>query len=135
MFNFFSETRELRFSHDICDEEKEFLKKRSEVLLKKFSKLDLGEKTPRNKNEVNKIYSTCCKLKYRPSGRNRTCAPAILVQRSNQLSQRPRKHFESGGALAIVYDQNQTILCRSRAERKFLKIWSLYNVGTSKDSN
>ena len=54
IFNFFSETRELRFSHDICDEEKEFLKKRSEVLLKKFSKLDLGEKTPRNKNEVNK---------------------------------------------------------------------------------
>ena len=47
--------------------------------------------------------------------------------------QRPRKHFESGGALAkrgtFVYDQNQTILCRSRAERKCLKIWSLYNVG------
>jgi hypothetical protein len=47
--------------------------------------------------------------------------------------QRPRKHFESGGALAkrgtFVYDQNQTILCRSRAERKFLKIWSLYDVG------
>ena len=40
------------------------------------------------------------------------------------------KHFESGGALAkrgtFVYDQNQTILCRSQAERKFL---SLYNVG------
>jgi hypothetical protein len=37
------------------------------------------------------------------------------------------------GALAkrgtFVYDQNQTILCRSRAERKYLKIWSLYNVG------
>jgi hypothetical protein len=36
------------------------------------------------------------------------------------------KYFESGGALAkrgtFVYDQNQTILCRSRAERKFLKI-------------
>jgi hypothetical protein len=32
-----------------------------------------------------------------------------------------------GGTL--VYDQNQTILCRSRAERKFLKIWSLYDVG------
>jgi hypothetical protein len=48
-------------------------------------------------------------------------------------NQRPRKHFESGGALAkrgtFVYDQNQTILCRSRAERKFLKIWSLYDVG------
>jgi hypothetical protein len=47
--------------------------------------------------------------------------------------QRPRKHFESGGALTkrgtFVYDQNQTILSRSRAERKFLKIWSLYNVG------
>ena len=47
--------------------------------------------------------------------------------------QRPRKHFESGGALAkrgtFVYDQNQTILCRSRTERKFLKIWSLCNVG------
>ena len=46
--------------------------------------------------------------------------------------QRPRKHFRSGGALAkrgtFVYDQNQTILCRSQAERKFLKIWSLYNV-------
>jgi hypothetical protein len=48
-------------------------------------------------------------------------------------AQRPRKHFESGGALAkrgtFVYDQNQTILCRSQAERNFLKIWSLYNVG------
>jgi hypothetical protein len=47
--------------------------------------------------------------------------------------QRPRKHFESGGALAkrgtFVYDQNQMILCRSRAERKFFKIWSLYDVG------
>jgi hypothetical protein len=29
----------------------------------------------------------------------------------------------------FVYDQNQTILCRSGAERKFLKIWSLYDVG------
>jgi hypothetical protein len=31
----------------------------------------------------------------------------------------------------FVYDQNQTILCRSRAERKFLKIWVsiFYNVG------
>jgi hypothetical protein len=42
--------------------------------------------------------------------------------------QRPRKHYESGGALAkrgtFVYDQNQTILCRSRAERNFLKICS-----------
>jgi hypothetical protein len=27
------------------------------------------------------------------------------------------------------YDKNQTILCRSRAERKCLKISSLYNVG------
>ena len=48
-------------------------------------------------------------------------------------TQRPRKHFESEGALAkrgtFVYDQNQTILCRSQAERKFLKIWNLYNVG------
>jgi hypothetical protein len=47
--------------------------------------------------------------------------------------QRPGKHFESGGALTkrgtFVYDQKQTILCRSRAERKFLKTWSLYNVG------
>ena len=37
--------------------------------------------------------------------------------------QRPRKHFRSGGALAkrgtFVYDQNQTILCRSQAKRKF----------------
>ena len=44
-----------------------------------------------------------------------------------------RKHFESGGALAkrgtFVYDQNQTILCRSQAERKFLKTRNLYNVG------
>jgi hypothetical protein len=43
--------------------------------------------------------------------------------------QRPRKHFESGRVLAkwgtFVYDQNQTILCRSRAERKLLKTWSL----------
>jgi hypothetical protein len=48
-------------------------------------------------------------------------------------AQRPRKHFESEGALAkrgtFVYDQNQTILCRSQAERNFLKIWNLYNVG------
>ena len=47
-------------------------------------------------------------------------------------AQRPRKHFEGEGALAkrgtFVYDQNQTILCRSQAERKFLKIWNLYNV-------
>jgi hypothetical protein len=38
--------------------------------------------------------------------------------------QRPRKHFESGGALVqrgtFVYDQNQTILCR---------LCSLYNAG------
>ena len=37
--------------------------------------------------------------------------------------QRPRKHFRSGGALVkrgtFVYDQNQTILCRSQAKRKF----------------
>ena len=43
-------------------------------------------------------------------------------------AQSPRKHFESGGALAkrgtFVYDQNHTILCRSQAERKFLKIWN-----------
>ena len=48
-------------------------------------------------------------------------------------AQRPRKHFESEGVLAkrgtFVYDQNQTILCRSQAERKVLKIWNLYNVG------
>ena len=48
-------------------------------------------------------------------------------------AQRPRKHLESEGALAkrgtFVYDKNQTILCRSQAERKFLKIWNLYNVG------
>jgi hypothetical protein len=46
--------------------------------------------------------------------------------------QRLQKHFESGGALAkrgtFVYDQNQTILCCSQAERKILKIWSLYDV-------
>jgi hypothetical protein len=51
---------------------------------------------------------------------------------SDEKSQRPRKHFESGGALGkrgtFLYDQNETTLCRSRAERKFLKIWSLYNV-------
>jgi hypothetical protein len=39
----------------------------------------------------------------------------------------------SGGALAkritFVYDQNQTILCRSQTERKFLKIYNLHNVG------
>jgi hypothetical protein len=49
--------------------------------------------------------------------------------------QRPRKHFESGGALAkrgtFVYDQNRMILCRSGAGRKCLKIWSLYDVGNS----
>jgi predicted RNA-binding protein YlxR (DUF448 family) len=49
------------------------------------------------------------------------------------IVQRPQKHFESGGVLAkrgtFVYVQNQTILCRSRAERKFLKIQSLHNVG------
>jgi hypothetical protein len=57
----------------------------------------------------------------------------IQVRSFLTVLQRPRKHFESGGALAkrgtFVYDQNQTILCRSRAERKFLKIWSLYDVG------
>ena len=30
--------------------------------------------------------SSCEKCKYLPSGRNRTCGPAIPVQRSNQLS-------------------------------------------------
>jgi hypothetical protein len=43
------------------------------------------------------------------------------------INQTNVKHFH--GALAkrgtFVYDQNQTILCRSRAERKFLKIRSL----------
>ena len=36
-----------------------------------------------------------------------------------------------GHVRTFVYNQNQTILCRSsRAERKiFQKIWSLYNVG------
>ena len=34
------------------------------------------------------------------------------------------------GTFDFVYDQNQTILCRSRAERKFLKRWSLCNVGS-----
>jgi hypothetical protein len=46
--------------------------------------------------------------------------------------ERPRKHFESGGALAkritFVYDLNQTIFCRSKPERYFLKIWSLYSL-------
>ena len=57
----------------------------------------------------------------------------IFCRDVDTWEQRPRKHFESGGALTkrgtFVYDQNQTILSRSRAERKFLKIWSLYNVG------
>jgi hypothetical protein len=36
-------------------------------------------------------------------------------------------HWPKG---ALLYtDQHQTILCRSRAERKFLKIWSPYDVG------
>ena len=48
--------------------------------------------------------------------------------------QRQRKHFESGGALAkrstCVYDQDQAILCRSRAVRtKIFKKWGVYNVG------
>ena len=34
------------------------------------------------------------------------------------------------GKRALLYmNKNQMILCRSRAERKFLKIWRLYNVG------
>ena len=65
----------------------------------------------------------------RPVGRFNLGMPI----RKRAWRQRPRKHFESGGALTkrgtFVYDQNQTILSRSRAERKFLKIWSLYNVG------
>lgn len=53
MMNFFtSNTRELRYSYDICDDEKAFLKKRSDVLLKNLSKVGLGEKTPVNKEEV-----------------------------------------------------------------------------------
>ena len=54
VFNLFSETKELRLSYDICDEEKEFLKKRNENVLKNFSKLGLGENTPKNKQEVSK---------------------------------------------------------------------------------
>jgi hypothetical protein len=39
-------------------------------------------------------------------------------------------HWPKGALLGtFVYDQNQTILWRSRAERKILKICSLYNVG------
>jgi hypothetical protein len=41
-------------------------------------------------------------------------------RRKHDPLQRPRKHFETGGALAkrvtFVYDQNQTILYRLRAE-------------------
>jgi hypothetical protein len=44
-------------------------------------------------------------------------------------NQRPWKHFESGGALYMT--KIQTILRRSQAERNFLKIWSLYNVGNN----
>ena len=47
-----SKSKELRFSYDICDEEKEFLKKRQAVLLKNFSNIDLGGKTPKSENEV-----------------------------------------------------------------------------------
>ena len=57
-FNFFSNTKELRFSYDICDEEKEFLRKRSDVLLKNLSKIGLGERTPKNKKEVKMIVSS-----------------------------------------------------------------------------
>ena len=50
--------------------------------------------------------------------------------------QRPRKHFESGGALAkrgtFVYDQNKGIerfYIVHEPNEHFLKIWNLYNVG------
>ena len=50
----------------------------------------------------------------------------------DSTAQRPRKRFESAGALTkrgtFVSDQDQTIRCL-RAERKCLKIWSLYSVG------
>jgi hypothetical protein len=58
---------------------------------------------------------------------------SLSIEPTRHPTQKPRKHFESGGALTkrgtFVYDQNQTILWCSRAERKFFKIWSLYNVG------
>ena len=36
---------------------------------------------------------------------------------------------EAAESLLYNNDQNQMILCRSRAERNFLKIWSPYNIG------
>ncbi|XP_028398268.1 cytosolic phospholipase A2-like [Dendronephthya gigantea] len=46
------DSKELRFSYDISDEEKDFLKKRDGILVEKFAKIGLGEKTPKSQDEV-----------------------------------------------------------------------------------
>ena len=47
-----SETKELRLSYDLCDEEKEFLKKRKAEILKNMSKILDEDATPKNIEEV-----------------------------------------------------------------------------------
>jgi hypothetical protein len=45
-------------------------------------------------------------------------------------TQMPRKHFRKWrGAFVYMTKTDQNYFCRSRAERKFLKIWSHYNGG------
>lgn len=52
-FTISSETMELRFGHDLCDEEKHFLTKRKEEIFRKMSKVLRGNEMPDGVNEVN----------------------------------------------------------------------------------
>ena len=47
-----SETLELRFSYDLCEEEKDFLKKRKEEVLKNMSNVLQKSQMPKSVNEV-----------------------------------------------------------------------------------
>ena len=48
----YSETKELRLSYDLCDEEKQFLEKRREEILKRIPMLDHLNQVPSSVNEV-----------------------------------------------------------------------------------
>ena len=49
---FFSDTRELRLSYDLCEEEKDFLEKRKEIILKSMLKILDEDKAPKTVDEV-----------------------------------------------------------------------------------
>jgi hypothetical protein len=102
----------------------------------KFEPKLLAKYLPHSGNNVfNSVYLCLCSCFISLSeGYKKVPNSSIQMPRTYGQLQRPRKHLESGGRGALaqrgtfVYDQNQTILCRSRG-RKCLKIWNLYNIG------